>query len=52
MFGISDGYYQSHENTVLFGTGQGSGALQHLQQHGSLGQHCSPVMESHLYKNL
>ena len=26
MFGISDGYYKSHENKVLFGTGQGSGA--------------------------
>jgi len=25
-FGISDGYYQSHEDKVLFGTGQGSGA--------------------------
>ena len=26
MFGISDGYYQSHADKVLFGTGQGSGA--------------------------
>ena len=26
MFGISEGFYKSHENKVLFGTGQGSGA--------------------------
>jgi hypothetical protein len=33
MLGISDGYYQSHEDKVLFGTGQqGSGA----SPHGSL----------------
>jgi hypothetical protein len=25
MFGISEGFYKSHENKMLFGTGQGSG---------------------------